>query len=460
MRRFYTHTRHNGIIYAELVDPISQKKLPARSTRTKNSDEAAIVIAKWLEDGLPCGKAQQRRPLETVMDFRSILSAINKTELSKDEALRIVNLLKRKELIDISACKTGNGSISFGQYLKDFWTYATSRYVQDRIAHGYIIGKSHCYDALNRVKCHWLPAFAGKNLSEITKTDLKDFSFSLSHTPIYASSNKGLPAKPAVCSETNRKMLSPASINKILTCGFVALKWAYHEGLIPADPTDGLSKFAGKKQKRGVLTPDEARKVFAAAWSDQRAYCAAILACTTGLRSGEIRALRKSDIGNDFLHIRHSWSDYDHLKTTKNGEERKVPLVPNVRKQLMALAKLNPHEGEDAFLFYSTNKDKPVDGRLFLDGIKAVCASLGIDCSNRHIDFHSFRHFYAARMVDKMTPEQVARVTGHKSIAIFEQYADHITEENLKEMANAGSEVFGKVLKKEKRQSGSHKRSA
>jgi integrase len=76
--------------------------------------------------------------------------------------------------------------------------------------------------------------------------------------------------------------------------------------MIPADPTDGLSKFAGKKQKRGVLTPEEARDIFAAAWSYQRAYCAAILSCTTGLRSGEIRALRKSDIGNDFLHIRHS----------------------------------------------------------------------------------------------------------------------------------------------------------
>jgi hypothetical protein len=175
------------MIYAELVDPISHQKLPARSTRTKNWDEAFIIIAKWLEEGLPSGKAQ-RRPLETVMDFRGILNAINKTELSKDEALRIVHLLKKKELIDISVCKTGNGSISFGQYLKDFWTYATSRYVQDRIAHGYIIGKSHCYNALNQVKCHWLPAFSDKNLSEITKTDLKDFSFSLSHKPIYISS--------------------------------------------------------------------------------------------------------------------------------------------------------------------------------------------------------------------------------------------------------------------------------
>jgi integrase len=126
----------------------------------------------------------------------------------------------------------------------------------------------------------------------------------------------------------------------------------------------------------------------------------------------------------------------------------------------MDLAKLNPHEDKDAFLFYSANKDEPVEGRLFLTGLKAVCASLNIDCANRHIDFHSFRHFYAARMADKMTPEQVARITGHKSIAVFEQYADHVTEENLKEMARAGSEVFGKVLKKEKRQNVSHKRSA
>jgi hypothetical protein len=48
MRRYYLHTRHNGTYYAELVDPQSGAKFTARSTGTKNRDEALIKIAEWL----------------------------------------------------------------------------------------------------------------------------------------------------------------------------------------------------------------------------------------------------------------------------------------------------------------------------------------------------------------------------------------------------------------------------
>jgi hypothetical protein len=49
-------------------------------------------------------------------------------------------------------------------------------------------------------------------------------------------------------------------------------------------------------------------------------------------------------------------------------------------------------------------------------------------------------------MVDRMTAEQVRRVTGHKSLAVFDEYADHLIEENLEEVWTAGAEVFKNVL--------------
>jgi len=45
-----------------------------------------------------------------------------------------------------------------------------------------------------------------------------------------------------------------------------------------------------------------------------------------------------------------------------------------------------------------------------------------------------------------MTPDQVSRITGHKSRAVFEAYADHVTQENLEEVSRIGAEVFGNVL--------------
>jgi integrase len=69
-----------------------------------------------------------------------------------------------------------------------------------------------------------------------------------------------------------------------------------------------------------------------------------------------------------------------------------------------------------------------------------------IDTQARNIVFHSWRHYYAARMMDKMTAEQVTRITGHKSEAVFAEYTDHIIAENLEQMGKAGAEVFGNII--------------
>jgi integrase len=123
--------------------------------------------------------------------------------------------------------------------------------------------------------------------------------------------------------------------------------------MISANPSEGLLRFSGENKKRGVLTPQEAELVFSVKWNDNRAYAANLLAVTTGLRSGEVLALRKSDIGiaENILYVRHSWAYTDGLKSPKNGEERKVPLLPEVREQLLELLKENPHQGDDPFIF-------------------------------------------------------------------------------------------------------------
>ena len=87
-----------------------------------------------------------------------------------------------------------------------------------------------------------------------------------------------------------------------------------------------------------------------------------------------------------------------------------------------------------------------MDGKLLVTGLKNACALAGIDAAARGIVFHSHRHYYAARMVDRMTADQIARITGHKSQAVFDEYADHITRENLEEAGAVGAEVFGNIL--------------
>jgi integrase len=421
MRRYYLHTR-NGIFYAELVTP-EGRKLAARSTGKTTEDDALLVVAEWLKNGVPSGRDRGRRPADTVMALDGILKAIRKADLNGDEALRIVEALKGQGLIDVSAAKSGAAPALFVEFLESFWNYQTSPYVRERLAHGYSIGKRHCYECMNKVRQHYAPVFAGRTLVGITRKDLKEFSLSLKY-----------------------RGYSAASINKILLCGATALSWAFREEIIPLNPVTKSARFSGETKKRGVLTPREAEAVFNVPWQDKRAFAGNLLSLTTGLRSGEVLAVRKSDIGEWLLSVGHSWSFIDGLKSPKNGEQRTVPLYPEVREALMELLADNPHAADDPFVFYGLLEDKPMDNKILIKGLKEACSQAGIDAAARGIVFHSHRHYYAARMADRMTAEKVRRVTGHKSQAVFEEYADHVTNENLEEVRAAGAEVFKNVL--------------
>ena len=75
MRRYYLHTRHSGVFYAELVDPQTGRKLTARSIGTRNRDEALLKIAEWLKTGIPTGRVRKPRPLEAAAGIENILRA-------------------------------------------------------------------------------------------------------------------------------------------------------------------------------------------------------------------------------------------------------------------------------------------------------------------------------------------------------------------------------------------------
>jgi integrase len=111
------------------------------------------------------------------------------------------------------------------------------------------------------------------------------------------------------------------------------------------------------------------------------------------------------------------------------------------------LVEENPHGVEDLYVFYGLLEDKPMDGKLLVKGLKQACSSIGIDAVSMDIVFHSHRHYYAARMVDRMSADQVSRITGHKSKAVFEVYADHVIEENVDAALAVGMEVFRNIVR-------------
>jgi integrase len=432
MRRYYLHKRKN-IFYAELVSPEGRRST-AKSTGKTTEDEALLVVSKWLSEGIP--KKGKEKPVETVMGLSDILKTIKKTDLDGNDAMKIIEALKKKDLVDFTVTKVGSGSKEFTEFLEEFWDYSSSLYVQEKKTQGKTIGKRHCYEMLSRVHTYYTDYFANRSLESITWKDLRDFSLFLTKKRVKPENYKGNFAEE----------LSAAYRNKILIAGKTALKWAFTEELIATDPTARKVSCVGTPEKRRVLTPLEAELIFnKVQWQDKRSYIGNLLSITTGLRAGEVLALRKSDIDpiKPILHCQHSFSTMDGLKSTKNGEPRKIPLLPEVKTALMELLGQNPHkDNPDPFIFYGILADKPMDQKILIGGLKMACKAAAIE----PVVFHAHRHFYTARLADKMTADQVMRITGHKTRAIYDEYQNHLTDKNIEDMGKAAAEVFENII--------------
>jgi len=441
MRRyFYLYPNKNGFFIVEFLNPETGARLCFRNTQTKIRDEALLIAARWQQDGIPIVKKGRQpvflRPktqtVPAIKDLATILKTLEKLpNLDAAGAQQIAEVLRDRGLLEFPTVKAGPGRINFIEYLESFWDYDTSPYVKDRIAHNHTIGRRYCHGNKIKINRYWKEHFSGRVLASVTRAELKKFSLELA-----------------------KKGLSASYLNGIMKAVTIPLAYATSEGIIAENPAKRFEYFSGKAKKRGVLTPQEAAKLFAIPWKDERVKIGNLVAMTTGCRLGEIQALRKSDIdpNKPILYIRHNWSNSwatkDRLKTPKNGEERRVPLLPEIRMEIERLLKANPHtDNPDPFIFYSSLPDQPLDSVLFLTGFKEACKTIEIDPVARNLVFHSWRHFWVSRMADSIAIDEVARISGHKTRAMVDHYANHLLDEAIEKTAEVGAELFGKILK-------------
>jgi len=52
-------------------------------------------------------------------------------------------------------------------------------------------------------------------------------------------------------------------------------------------------------------------------------------------------------------------------------------------------------------------------------------------------------------MADSMAIDEVARISGHKTRAMADHYANHLLDEAIEKTAEAGAKLFGKILQVE-----------
>jgi integrase len=435
MRRFSLFKRNNSpFFYVQIKNPKTGKYLPPRSTGCRDKDEALLVVADWIKYGIP--QSGRRRAFEDVFMLSTLLSYIENATITEKDAVRIITALKDKGLIE-SAVMAGEGpeNMALVPFLAEFWDYDNSEYVRDKLAYGQKIGRRHCYEQSKRL-CHWEEFFEDARLKDVNRSMLKEFQFFLF--------DKGKASK---------------TINHIISVGLTAFKWMYTEERMSYEIGRGLRKFSGEGESRGILTPDEAKRLFLLEWKNDLARVGNLVAATTGLRAGEVCALRPQDIGEKTLYVRNSFSRIEKLKDTKNHEEGEVPLLPAVRDELMRLADENPHS-KGGYIFYSEDPEKPISQRTLLKGLENSLVKLRTGSNpskeqvekaaayweERNVVFHSWRHYYATYIADRVDLRTAQFAMRHKTAAMTQHYANHKNEERMKELSAAVVGAFGNIV--------------
>jgi len=420
----FKNNKENGIYYAEFTDPNTGRILH-RSTGSKDRDQAAIITAKWLAEGVPTrGKA--KKTLAELFTFNTLKAHMEKVYasggLDGEQAAELCKTLKKWGLVNFVTSPAGAGGQDFIKYLYRFYDYDASEYLGDKRARGASVTRNYCIRTQQMIKREWEPVFKGKTLSEITKRDLRNFGIEL------------------------RKRLTGKTVNNVVLPGRVALRWAWYVRMIPEDITAGLGGYSGDEKKRGILTDGEMEKLRDSGyWDSKKAYCAFLLSSTSAMRLGECLALRRGDVGEKVVYIRHNWNTIDGLKKPKNGEERRGVLLPEIRPLLFELLAENPTaESGGQFVFFSdSTPEKPCKDFTFTYHFKKALENAKIDITGRNISFHSLRHYALTTWVNKTGDIRKAqRAAGHKTLAQTEAYADHVREEEILEMGKEAENIF------------------
>lgn len=259
---------------------------------------------------------------------------------------------------------------------------------------------------------------------------------------------------PRIMEEIQLSMKEKGTANKTIQQATdtirLPLKEAYKEGIIKENIADRLYfKCALKTKKRGILTTDETEKLLKylkestqpRTWERWK-YLVIAIAYHTGMREGEILALKVEDldITNNIINVNHSYQfDEKILKSPKNGEKRyTIPIPTPLMEEIIEQAKLN----EGGFIFFGQHdKRKPINGKSVPKAFYTALEDIGIspeERKERNIVFHSLRHETGTKLCDEgLSIDVVAKALGHKTLSMTKHYSNHETEEGKRNLIEA-----------------------
>jgi len=246
--------------------------------------------------------------------------------------------------------------------------------------------------------------------------------------------------------------LNPNPVGVMQGVFSVALNQAVDDGLIPSNPASRVKKAAtrGLSPMRSLSVQEEASRLLRAAVGT-RDEALITLALRTGMRQGELAALRWEDVdlaGKATITVRRSADTHTktRVSTTKTGKERKIRIGPRTVEVLKAhrAGQLEERMAAASWagpgLVFPNTKGKIRRRDSVVRSLKKLLGEADLPISVR---FHDLRHTAGTLALRQGVPlHTVSRMLGHADPAMTLRRYAHVLEDMREDAARAMDELF------------------
>lgn len=437
-----TGNKREGIIYVQFRSPESKRYWTyGKSTGTTDEAEAIEIAWKWYSTNTIPDRINGKLSSNHSVQLENVLCALRNGTFKENELCLILQTLEKVYAIKGGIVPNTDASLKVKDYFLEFWDIEKSPYLKEQKMSGKNFHKGNIIMLQQIVQQFWIPRFGEREIGSFTKKELQEWLWELHETKFNIGQKK-----------EKIEHLSNGYLNRILSTGIRALKYAYENKLIVNDCFSGFVYLKPNPKARKILSLEQAKNLFERKWQNELAKLGNQTAMLTGLRLGEILALTPRDLGENKIYVRHNYALFDGLKCPKNGRERSVPAPAELISMLKRQAATNPYnKGDAGFVFWSTtDSEKPFDRKIWRVELQNELKLMGIK-NYREIVFHSWRHFFTTYIEPSLTHSDLQKVTGHLTERMLEHYADHETERALTNVGKAVENILVPIACLDKR---------
>jgi len=207
--------------------------------------------------------------------------------------------------------------------------------------------------------------------------------------------------------------------------------------------------FSGSVKKSDVFTMKEIKAIFSEKnFLDESFYLLFLLIFSTGLRSGEARAFRPSQLYNErpaiivngFLSKNLERQNFNKTGSDENLKWRVLPLPNPVYSKLKAYVEKTKCESDS--LLFTFNNEAISDYKALYEFRRAI-KKAGVKPEGRKLTCHSLRYTYVTYLRSFLPGEDVQKFVGHSTI----QMTDYYTRASLDAAIMQMPERYGVVDK-------------